>query len=329
MLYPKFIKKNETIGICAPSAGVGRKLESFDLSLSQLHTAGFQTYETKGVRLDNLRGGSAKERVKELTELLQNPEIAMILCASGGDFLIEMLPYFDFDEICKHPKWIMGASDPTSLLFPITTKYDVATMYGLNAGAFDQSELHPSLCNAIDMMQGKNIVQTSFDFYEPTSVKNWLGDYQLCEPVHWLNPYHCHKIQGRLIGGCLDALKDLLGTPYDGTQAFIQRYQKDGIVWYFDIYSMSAENVYRTLLQMKSMGYFETTCGILVGRVLFESSETGMNYEEAFMNVFENTPLILNADIGHTAPKITLINGAIIDVTMDQEDQAKITFKLK
>lgn len=330
MIYPKFISKNDTIGICAPSAGVGRKIESFDLSISNLHQTGFKTFETKNVRVNNLRGGSEIERANELTQLLNDEKVDFIMCASGGDFLIEMLESFDFKEVVKHPKWIMGASDPTSLLFPITTKYDIASIYGLNAGAFDQEKLHPSLTNALDMIQGKDVIQYSFDLYEPISEKAGIGEYSLTEKVEWKNVYQSSSMRGRCIGGCLDGLKDILGTPYDGTTQFIERYKEDGIIWYFDIFSMTAENVYRTLLQMKMMGYFKTTKGILVGRVLFESNETGMSYVEAFTKIFdENTPIIMDADIGHTSPKMTLINGAIIQVDMDENNKAKVSFELK
>ena len=34
MKYPNFIKQNGTIGICAPSAGIGLKSEDFDHSLN-------------------------------------------------------------------------------------------------------------------------------------------------------------------------------------------------------------------------------------------------------------------------------------------------------
>lgn len=329
MLYPKFIKQNEIIGISAPSAGIGRKLESFELSIYNLHKAGFQTYETEHVRLDNMRGGTAIQRANELTLLFQNPDIAMIMCAAGGDFLIEMLEHFDFTEVVNHPKWLMGASDPTSLLYPITTKYDIATLYGFNAGAFDQKELHPSLLLALDMIQGKPVIQTSYDAFEPISAKAGIGDYQLCEKVHWVNLSHCSSFQGRCIGGCLDALKDLFGTPYDGTKEFIERYKQDGIVWYFDIYSLPAETVYRTLLQMKSMGYFRYTTGILVGRVLFESSETGMNYQDAFQMIFNDIPVIMETDIGHTAPKMMMINGAMLYFEINEQDQGQLQFKFQ
>lgn len=52
------------------------------------------------------------------------------MCASGGEFLLEILPYIDFDLLKNNPKFVCGFSDPTGLLYPITTKCDIATIYG-------------------------------------------------------------------------------------------------------------------------------------------------------------------------------------------------------
>ena len=54
----------------------------------------------------------------------------MIMAATGGDFLFDILPHLNPSIIQENIKWIMGASDPTGLVYPITTKYDIATLYG-------------------------------------------------------------------------------------------------------------------------------------------------------------------------------------------------------
>ena len=129
-------------------------------------------------------------------------------------------------------------------------------------------------------------------------------------------------------------LIDLDGTMYrgnsniDGTKEFIERYKEDGIIFYFDNFAMSAENFYRTLLQMKYAGYFKYTKAILIGRVCFESSETGMTYIDALENALDNIPYVFNADIGHVAPKMTMINGAMITLKTS-DNTGTIEFDLK
>ena len=65
-----------------------------------------------------------------------------------------MLDYIDFDIIKNKPKWIEGFSDPTGILFPITTKYDIATIYGNNFKSFGAEEWDISLQKNIELLTG-------------------------------------------------------------------------------------------------------------------------------------------------------------------------------
>ena len=85
MKYPEFLRKGDLIGVCAPSAGVGRKLESFDRSLGTLRAEGYRIRETASVRLDSDRGGNAQTRGDELNELFADPEVKMVMAASGAE----------------------------------------------------------------------------------------------------------------------------------------------------------------------------------------------------------------------------------------------------
>lgn len=324
MRYPEFIKANELIGISAPSAGVGKKLEAFNRSIKRLNER-YQTLETASVRVNNIRSADAYTRAKEFNSLFLNDEVKLVMSAAGGDFLYEILPYIDFELIKLKPKWVVGASDPTSILYTLTTKYDIATLYGVGAGSFDVE--HKFLDIALEYLGGNLLRQESYDKCQ--SLDDFLNDNNTySNDVLWVSSIGDLDIKGRLIGGCLEVIKDLMGTIYDGTKAFIKRYYDDGIVWYLDNFSMSAENMYRTLLQMRYAGYFENTKLIILGRVCFESSETGMTYEEALKMALNDIPYIYGADVGHVSPKMIMINGAIIDVKMFG-NKAKIDFELK
>ena len=39
-----------------------------------------------------------------------------------------------------------------------------------------------------------------------------------------------------------------------------------------------------------------------------------MTYEKALKKIFKDIPIIMEADIGHVAPKMTLINGSIVEI---------------
>ena len=327
MLYPEFPKKHDVLGICAPSQGVGHKTESFDLSLDTLRRQGYEIWESEHVRVEGPRGGTAEERGAELTSLFASPEVKAVLSAAGGDFLSEILPYVNWGTLRNHPKWLCGASDPTSLLYTYTVKYDVASLYGFNAGSFDEVPLSVFDRNALKFLKGKLPVQKASRMY--ASKPGFAEDYEGPDtPTEWKSNYPEVKLSGRCIGGCIDVLKDLIGTRYDKTRNFVKKYKDDGILWYFDNFSLSAEMFYRTLLQMNYAGWFENAKGFLIGRVLFPGSDTGMSYEEALYLALGECPFIYEMDIGHTVPGFTMINGAIAHIHY-QNGKGSLAFELK
>ena len=84
------------------------------------------------------------------------------MTATGGDFLFDILPYLNPSIIQENPKWIMGASDPTGLVFPITTKYDIATLYGENAGDYYATPTPDYLEGNLAILKGDLVVQHNY-----------------------------------------------------------------------------------------------------------------------------------------------------------------------
>lgn len=327
MIYPKHLTHQSKIGVTAPSAGVGDHLEEYEKSIKSLKKEGFSIVETASVRNKGEISNTKEIRAEELNKLVIDENIDMIMCATGGDFLVEILPYVNFENIKKFPKWLMGASDPTSLLYYITTSLDIATIYGHNAGSYDAENLHESQKISLDIIKGNIRKQNSYSLYEKDKKKR-IDGYVLEEPVIWNSINGKVDIEGRIIGGCIDCLKDIIGTRFDNTISFVEKYKDDGIIWYFDIFALTSEDFYRTLLQMKEANWFNYIKGIIVGRVMFPNSFTSMTYEKALKEVFPNLPIIMNADIGHVPPKMTIINGSIAHIESNN-GKGKIELKEK
>ena len=123
-----------------------------------------------------------------------------------------------------------------------------------------------------------------------------------------------------MIGGCIDCLKDIIGTSYDGTKEFITKYKEDGIIWYFDVFSMSSEVLYNTLLQFQYAGYFEGTKAILISKVRFPSSFNAISYEDLIKKAFPSIKVIYQFDVGHVKPSFTMINGAKVEIVATEEN---------
>ena len=327
MRYPKFLKNNATIGICAPSAGMGGKLDEYLASINVLKEQGYSIKETASVRNDNPRSNTATIRAEEINELVKDENVDMIFAATGGDVELETVPYVDYESIDKNPKWIMGYSDPTNLLFPVTTMLDIATLYGFNGSSFEEDTSKDEL-NCLEFLKGNLIKQESFDKYRDfIDVINEVDNYK---DVYWNSSTEI-DIKGRCIGGCLDVIEKLVGTKYGDINSFIDRYKDDGIVWYFDNFAMSAYNTYLTLLQFKNAGFFRHCKAVLIGRVAFpntEGSDLITSYEDAYKLAFDDIPYISEMDIGHTEPRLVMINGAIINVEC-KDGKGSIEFELK
>ena len=311
MIYPHFLRQGDLITIFAPSAPVPpEKYGNFELSLSNLKSAGFAVRVMEHTlfdpeRPDGTRGGvvasPAKERARQLSEAIGD-ESRAVMAVSGGDMLFEMLEYVDFGEIKANPKWIEGYSDPTSLLFAVTTKCDIATVYGRNGGGFDSSPIAPHHLMNIELLKGNIPEYESFPEYfdfdgnaYPTTLSSSCGDF---------------SVSGRLIGGCLDCLTAVAGTPYDGAEQFCEKYKKDGIIWYFDNFAINCETFFNLLLGMKYRGLFRYAKALIFGRVLFPATHIGMGYKEAACELFD-LPMLFDADVGHVAPAWPLINGCV------------------
>ena len=328
MNYPEKLKIGDTIGICAPSAGIVKpeKIEKLDLAKIALENMGFKVIETASVRKEeNGRSASAEIRAKEFMELLENDEVKLIIFATGGDFLCEILDYLDFDKIKElKPKWLQGYSDITGIGYLFNTILDIPTMYCQSIKDYAMEPLHKSLTDSLEIEKGNEIVQESFDMFE----KEWDLDntdpkatYNLTEKVEWKNVLGENKIvmQGRSIGGCLDCIKNYIGTKYDKVADYIERHKEEGIIWFLEAFETNTAELQRTLWQMKSAGYFNHCNGIIFGRPLFIREDYETTFNDAVKIALKdlNIPVICDADIGHVSPQMAIVNGAILKITSE------------
>lgn len=329
MKYPRKLKVGDKVGICAPSMGVtGVYLKRLEKAKEYLENLGYECIETESVRNVYKLASEKKEiRAKEFMELYLNDDINLIIPPWGGEFLMEILPHLDFEAIKKaRPKWILGFSDISTLLYAITLKSDIATVHGPNLMDFGAELIDDSVKNVINILSdGEEFTQHSFDFYQKEYYdinKNPYIPFNLTEKVQWkcLANMDTHKFEGRLIGGCLDTISNLIGTKYSDVNEFINNYSEDGLIWYLESCDMDISVIYRTLWQMKMNGYFKNCKGILYGRSEGLGEYVDVDLEDSLRNTLGdlNIPIIYDVDIGHLPPQLTLLNGAYAKVIYEE-----------
>lgn len=319
MKYPKALHLGDTIGICAPSSGVAERLHPrLDKAIANVKLLGYKVIETASVRnCAKCVSADAQTRANEFMSLYENPAVKAIVPPWGGEFLMDMLPFLDFDTLSTlPPKWICGYSDVTTLTFTLTMLCRTATIHGSNLMNMGYKKIHASDLQAFETMSNRNIVQHSsehwgsfscFDaaskeayiLHQKTEVKSLRGEQYLC-------------FGGRMIGGCIDVLCKLIGTRFAPVNAFLYKYRQDGFVWALESCEMTAADIYRTLWQMRECGWFEYCNGLLFGRPDGYSDTMDFTLTDAFKQGIEGLPIpvIYGADIGHIPPQTQIINGA-------------------
>lgn len=326
MRYPEFLQKNGTIGFVAPSFGCATEpyYTAFMHAMDRFHEMGYKTqcgpncFVEKGIGISN----DPKLCGMELNESYCGTNNDVIISCGGGELMCEVLPYIDFMRIKEaKPKWYMGFSDNTNFTFLSTTLCDTAAIYGPCASAFGMEPWHPAVEDAFSLLCGKLDRVHNYDLWERDSNKNEetpLAPYHVTEPVYIRKfPDEPVTLKGRLIGGCMDCLVNLLGTEFDHVREFTKRYADDGFLWFLESCDLSVMAIRRAIWQMKHAGWFSHVKGFLIGRPLcFGEEAFGIDQYRAVTDLLAeyHVPVIMDLDIGHLSPMMPVISGALAEV---------------
>lgn len=337
MRFPKYLPEHGTIGFVAPSFGCNiepyrtafgnaqKKLKELGHGLE----LGPNCYAGNGIGISN----TPKACGEELTDYYCSDKNDVLISCGGGELMCETLEYVDFARIrAAEPKWYMGFSDNTNMTFLLATLCDTAAIYGPCASAFGMEPWHESIWDAYELLRGKKETVHGYDLWEKESLKTEelpLVPYNVTEQreLRVFSPEgkKTAVFEGRLIGGCMDCLVNLLGTKYDKVTEFVENYKKDGVIWFLESCDLNVMAIRRAIWQMKNAGWFSYVKGFLIGRPLvFGQEMMGLNQYHAVYDLLEEleVPVIMDIDIGHLAPMMPLVCGSYATVQVNGNDIA-------
>jgi len=329
MRFPEFLKENGTIGFIAPSYGCVDEPYNirFDSAIKKFHELGYKTVEGPNCRVQIGEGKSNTPEAcaLEANDFFINNKSDIIISCGGGELMCEDIPYFDFEGMKKaDPKWYLGYSDNTNLTFLLTTICDTAAIYGPCVGEFGTEMWHKSIEDTFGMLKGETLTVRNYDMWELNKIKgpeNPLGSYNLTEPYHQVicgNAEEAASFSGRLVGGCLDCLINITGTPYDKVSDFNEKYADDGIIWFLEPCELNVMSIRRALWHLDTVGWFKNVKGFLIGRPMLYGDTFGdFDRFQAVCGILGkyNVPIIMDADIGHLPPMMPLIGGSYATVS--------------
>ncbi|RHW42018.1 LD-carboxypeptidase [Neobacillus notoginsengisoli] len=320
--YPT-LPKGATIGVTAPSSGVPKELHQIvHQAVERLERMGYQVVCGDTVRTDEkTRSASASVRAEEFMAFMSNERVDAIIPPWGGELLIEILDKLDFASMKS--KWVLGYSDTSALLLAITLRTGIATAHGTNLVDLRGEFADPTTAmweTVLSTGKSSVIIQTSSNKYQ----KEWRHDnpspcvFHLTEPTVWrFIPKGRVEMSGRLLGGCIDIIRHLIGTPFGDIRKFRESHiPGEPVIWYFENCSMNTTDLRRTLVQMKLAGWFNNCSGILFGRSPANDPVENYTIEDVYNELYEDLriPIMFDIDCGHVPPQITFINGAYAEV---------------
>ena len=360
MRYPAFLQNEGVIGFLAPSFGCAEgdyRTKAFRRALDKWRSMGYRQvlgpncFAAEGVGISN----TPEKCGQEVMDMFLSKEAQCLISCGGGELMCEILPHVDFRRLAEaEPKWFMGYSDNTNLTYLLATLADTASVYGPCAGTFGMEPWHESLGDAFGILTGEKaepldeyrqegafghaVKVRGYDKWECQSLKGEeipFAPYNLTES-RILRTYLGRNrtseslfFSGRLLGGCLDCLVNLLGTRFDRTREFAERYREDGIIWFLEACDLNVFSIRRAMWQMEEAGWLSHVKGFLVGRALNGAPLMNLNAYDAVLEVAgrKNVPVVMDADLGHLPPMMPIVVGSLGEVTVKGND-ISLTMKM-
>jgi muramoyltetrapeptide carboxypeptidase len=328
MILPPLLRPGDTIGIVSPSwGGAGAFPHRLERGTRMLESLGYRVVfgeHARNTRARNQHGwvsDTPENRAADLHALFADPEVRAIFSAIGGDHSCQLLPLLDFDLIRRNPKIFLGYSDIHVLTVAIHQQTGLVTFNGpaiLTDFAENPRMLDYSLENLLRVLtrpEPPGRIDPAETWTE--EFLDWGTKKDLERPRQmqqspgwtWLKP---GLGEGKLMGGCLETLQHLRGTPYwpDFADALF--------FWETSEEKPSPQTIDGILMDYENMGVFEQIRGMLVGRPIYYTDAEKQELNEVILERTKKFPfpIVTGMDFGHTAPLLTLPLGvrARIDV---------------
>lgn len=320
--YPRPLRPGDRVGVTAPSSGVPETMrERLRVAVREVEARGYEVVVGKCMDGSGHISAPVADRADELMSMLTDPTIRAVVPPWGGETTIDLVPLLDWDRLRDaEPTWLVGFSDMSTLITPLTLLTGTATVHGNNLmdTPYRVPEGLVSWLDIITAPAGHRFTQTPPGRHRTTGFDDFtrfpdVREYTLDSPGTWvrLDADGPVEAEGRLIGGCIETLCNLTGTPYLDVTAFAREESPEGLLVYVEACEDSAFTICRNLHGMRLAGFFDRANAILVGRTR-APDRNSLSQHEAVLDALGtlNVPIIADIECGHVPPHMPIINGA-------------------
>ena len=115
-----------------------------------------------------------------------------------------------------------------------------------------------------------------------------------------------------MIGGCIETLSNLAGTPFADLSSFAREHAPEGLIVYVEAAAAESYDVGRRLHGMRLSGWFDDARAVVVGRTR-APEHADLTQHAAVLDALGGLgiPIIADVECGHVPPHLPIVNGAI------------------
>lgn len=318
--FPSPLTSGDVVGVTSPSSGVSGPLTArLEVALETVRRAGFDVRVGECMDGERHVSAPAAQRAAELQSMLVDPSVRALVPPWGGETAIDLIDLLDWDAIAQaEPTWVVGFSDISTIITPLTLLTGWATIHGNNL--MDTPYRAPTgltdWLRIVQMPVGATFSQTSPQAHRQGFVdyvdNPRVSDYDLDVPSQWGRLDEAGgglDVEGRLIGGCIEVLVNLAGTRYLPTSELAA--MGEPLIVFVEAAGDDAATICRNLHGMRLAGFFDSAAAVLVGRTYAPAIPT-LTQSEAVLDALAplKIPILAGVDCGHWAPYMPLVNGA-------------------
>lgn len=287
---PAPLRDGDRIAIVSPSGPVD----------SALVYAAADTLRGQGYRVDIFPSALGKcgqyaasdsARLADLSAALTDSTVRAILCSRGGYGAVHLLDSLSALPLECDPKWLIGFSD-ISALHALLASRSIASIHGnmckhIALGPDDEDN-----ATFLAMLRG---YRPAYEF-APDSLNR------------------CGQASGRLLGGNLAVIAELINTPYDVIQP--------GTILFIEDVEEPIYKIERIMYQLRLSGVLPRLGGLIVGQ--FTGYRPNDSYETMERMIADMTapytyPVAFNVPIGHVDHNVPVIQSAEVTLTVTPE----------
>ncbi|MFF3286137.1 S66 peptidase family protein [Streptomyces sp. NPDC003023] len=320
--YPQPLRPGDRVGITSPSSGVPKELGArLDVAIREVEARGYEVVVGRCMDGAGHVSAPAADRASELMSMLTDPGIRAVVPPWGGETAIDLLPLLDWDRLREsEPTWLVGYSDMSTVITPLTLLTGTATVHGNNL--MDTPCRAPEgLLSWLDIAaspHGRTFTQTPPDRHRGAAWDDYrinpeVSEFTLDTPGRWtrLDGEGDVEAEGRLIGGCIEMLCNLTGSAHLDVSAFARAESPEGLLVYVEAAGDEALTICRNLHGMRLAGFFDAANAILVGRTSAPDAPS-LTQHQAVLDALGplNVPIVADVECGHVPPYMPIVNGA-------------------